>query len=67
MVSQLQATIEDMPRNNDLKLLYNKIMPHMEVIQKDMIKYSDDYQRFRKVLARYDQLFAEKANKITVK
>eukprot|EP00347_Sterkiella_histriomuscorum_P007561 403348445 len=51
----------------DLKDLYNKVMPPLSSFESKMMEMSRDYDQSKEMIRRYDEVLLEKANKMAIK
>ena len=59
----LVEKVRNMPRNEDLVDLYNKIVPTMAEYEKVMHRYDTEHKKFKKLIVRFDQDLAAKQSK----
>ena len=51
---KLEETVRDLPRNQDLTHLYNKIVPSLAKYEKVMHKYDTEHKKFKRLIIRFD-------------
>ena len=56
----LVEKVRNMPRNEDLVDLYNKIVPTMAEYEKVMHKYDNDHKKYKKLIFTFDRDLAAK-------
>lgn len=51
----------------DLKDLYNKVLPPLSTFESKMDEMSDSYEQSKEMIRRYDEIMSDKANKTAIK
>ena len=49
--------------NTDLKELYDKVVPPVALVETQVHNMSQSVSKFKKIVARYDELLSQKASK----
>lgn len=66
-VRRVWKNFENYCSYQELKDLYNKVMPTLQRYDAKMMDMSRDYERSKEIIRRYDEVLLEKANKLAVK
>jgi hypothetical protein len=51
---------------DDLKDLYNKVMPTLKNYEQKMMVMGNEYEQSKEMIRRYDEILSEKANKMAI-
>jgi hypothetical protein len=66
-VHKIWANFANYAQYDELKVLYNKVIPEMAKHEGNMIASSREIERFAEVIARFDEVMTEKAGKMDVR
>ena len=66
MLERLAAKMQGFASYKDLKELYGKVVPPLAEFEKSMQEFTKGHKAFEEMLARYDEIMAQKANKTSL-
>ena len=62
----LKQNVKKLPKMQDLKDLYQKVVPPLSNFEKSMAEYAAAHDKFEKILSHNDELLLQKASKIAL-
>jgi len=58
--------MEQLCKYDDLKILYNKVVPAVQGFEENMIVLERDVETFKQIVNRFDEVILQKASKISL-
>ena len=66
IVDGIQENMQNYCRYDEMKALYNKVLPKLAQFDKLISKYDKDHKQQKDIIKRYDEVMSQKANKLNL-
>jgi hypothetical protein len=65
-IHTLEKQIENLCKYDDLKILYNKVVPAVQGFEENLIDIERDVETYKQIVNRFDEVIIQKASKVSL-
>lgn len=62
----MEKQIENLCKYEDLKILYNKVVPAVQGFEENLIDIERDVETYKQIVNRFDEVIIQKASKVSL-